>query len=491
MDDIHFIDTTIRDGNTSLWAANMRTGMMLPALPHLDNAGFDGIEFFVALRLKKIIRDLREDPWDWVRLGTRVAKRTPLIYHGGLRAGFDPTPECMSRLMIERIVSYGVTLTRHSNPWNDFEAFGEEMAALRNLGMDTVANIIYAVSPRHSDEYYARKAREAAALKPHAICFKDVGGMLTPERTFALATIIKNNIGNVPLEFHAHCNNGLAPYNVLEAVKAGIRIVHTAVPPLANGSSQPSVFNVAANLRALGYRPAIDEKLLLPVEKHFRWVAKQDKLPVGAPREYDEGWYRHQIPGGMVSNLRHQLKTVGKEDRIDEVIEEIAQVRADLGYPIMVTPFAQFVASQAAINVITGELYGQVTDQVIQYALGIWGKEGPEVMDPVVKAKVLDRPRTREFTDWHQPQPSLKEIKQKYGYAGISDEDLLSRYFTGPEYFDAMKAAGPRREYLSSETPLVQLIEQLARKRDLGRVMIQRPNFSLTIERSGADGSVK
>ena len=483
MDEIHFIDTTIRDGNTSVWATNMRAGMMLPALPHLDNAGFDGIEFFVALRLKKIIRDLKEDPWDWVRLGTQAAKKTRLIYHGGLRAGFDPTPECMSRLMIERIVSYGVTLTRHSNPWNDFKVFGEEMATLRDLGMDTVANIIYAVSPRHTDEYYARKAREAAALKPYAICFKDVGGMLTPERTFSLARIIKENVGAVPLEFHAHCNNGLAPYNLLQAVKAGIRIVHTAVPPLANGSSQPSVFNVAANLRALGYRPVIDEKLLEPVEKHFRWVAQQEGLPVGTPREYDEGLSRHQIPGGMTSNLRHQLKTIGREERIDEVIEEIAQVRADLGYPIMVTPFAQFVGSQAAINVITGERYKQVTDQVIQYALGIWGKEGPEVMDPEIKVKVLDRPRAREFEDWRMPQPTLNEIKQKYGYPGISDEDLLSRYFAGPEFFDAMRAAGPRREYPSAEQPLLQLVKQLVGNKALGRVYIRRPEFSLTIGR--------
>jgi oxaloacetate decarboxylase alpha subunit len=160
-------------------------------------------------------------------------------------------------LVIQTVAKYGIDLTRTSNYWNDFVALGKEAAELRKLGMDTVVNLIYSISPRHTDEYYAQKARDAAAIKPYRICFKDVGGMLTPERTRTLVRLIKQSTGEIPLEFHAHCNNGLAPFNLLEAVKEGIRIVHTAIPPLANGSSQPSIFNVASNLRALGYRPLV------------------------------------------------------------------------------------------------------------------------------------------------------------------------------------------------------------------------------------------
>ena len=149
--------------------------------------------------------------------------------------------------------------------------------------MDTVMNLIYSISPRHTDEYYAQKARDAAALKTYRLCFKDVGGMLTPARTRELVRLIKQNIGDVPLEFHAHCNNGLGPFNLLEAVKEGVRIVHTAIPPLANGSSQPSVFNVVGNLRALGYKPLINMEPLPAVSEHFEAIAKREGLPLGTP----------------------------------------------------------------------------------------------------------------------------------------------------------------------------------------------------------------
>ena len=486
MEEIQIVDTTLRDGNTSLWAHNMTTGMMHPVLRYLDQAGFDAMEFFVSGRFKKVVREQRDNPWDWVRYGQKEVKNTRLRYHGGLSSGFSLTPPCIPRLVIERVVHYGITLTRLSDPWNNYDELKKEVAELRKLGMESVVNLIYSVSPRHTDDYYARKARDAAAMKPYRICFKDVGGMLTPDRTRTLVKLIRKNVGNTTLEFHAHCNNGLAPFNVLEAVKEGIRIVHTSVPPLANGSAQPSVFNVVRNLRALGYTPLVNEKVLEPVEQHFRWIAKQEGLPIGAPREYDQTWYHHQVPGGMISNLRHQLKMLGKEDQMEKVLEEIVQVRSELGYPIMVTPFAQFVGSQAAINIMTGERYKEVTDQVIQYALGFWGKEGSEYMEPQVKAKILDRPRARELEKFEVPDLSLEEIRKKYGGPSLSDEELLLRFYAGPEFVDALKLAPPRKEYsMDARQPLVRLVEELGRKRDLGHVYIQKGEFSLSVGRRG------
>ena len=482
MEEIRVVDTTLRDGDISLWAYGMTTGMMLPALRHMDRAGFDSMEFFLSLRLKKFVREHKEDPWDWLRLGTREIKNTRLRYHGGLHSGFEFIPECIRRLLIQTVVKYGIDLTRTSNAWNNFELLGKEAVELKKLGMDTVMNLIYAISPRHTDEYYAQKARDAAALKPYRICFKDVGGMLTPERTRTLVRLIKQNIGAIPLEFHAHCNNGLAPFNLLEAVKEGVRIVHTAIPPLANGSSQPSVFNVASNLRALGYKPLVNTDVLPPVREHFLRIAKEQGLPVGAPREFDQAWYGHQVPGGMISNLRHQLKLMGKEEKIQEVLDEISQVRAELGYPIMVTPFAQFVGSQAAINVMVGERYKEVTDQVIQYTLGLWGKEGSDAMDTSVKAKILDRARAHEIEKTVYPEPTLDEVRKQYGGAHLSDEELLLRFYAGPEFVDALKNAPPRREYLDARKPLVRLIEELGKKK-LGHVYIRKGEFSLTIQK--------
>jgi oxaloacetate decarboxylase alpha subunit len=483
MEEIRIIDTTLRDGNTSLWAHNMTTGMMHPVLRHMDRAGFDGMEFFVSGRFKKVVREQRDNPWDWVRYGQKEIKNTRLRYHGGLSSGFTLTPPCIPRLIIERVVHYGITLTRLSDPWNNYDELKREVAELKTLGMESVVNIIYSISPRHTDEYYARKTREAAAMKPYRLCFKDVGGMLTPERTRALVRLVLDNAAAVPVEFHAHCNNGLGPFNLLEAVQQGIRIVHTSVPPLANGSAQPSIFNVARNLRALGYKPLVNEQVLTPVEAHFSRIAQSEGLPIGVPREYDETWYRHQVPGGMISNLRHQLKMLGKEDKVPDVLDEIVQVRAELGYPIMVTPFAQFVGSQAAINIMTGERYKEVTDQVIQYALGFWGKEGAEYMDPDVKAKVLDRRRARELEKLEMPELSLEEVRKQYGGPSLSDEELLLRYYAGPEFVDALTTAPPRKEYLDARTPLVKLVEDLVSRRATGHVYIRRENFTLAARR--------
>src|SRR5947208_6357747 len=277
--------------------------------------------------------------------------------------------------------------------------------------METIVNLIYSVSPRHTDQYYAERARQAVAIRPHRICFKDVGGLLTPERVRTLIPVILENAGDVPVEFHGHCNNGLGPLCYLEAVKLGIQTLHTAVPPLANGSSQPSIFNIAKNLRALGYTPIINEEELKPVEEHFTAVAKRDGFPIGTPLAYDQSHYLHQVPGGMISNLRHQLRVVVMEDKVQAILDEAARVRAEFGYPIMVTPLSQFVGSQAAINVIVGERYKQVTDQTIEYAMGIWGKEGAACMDPNVKEKILNRRRAKEIAERPHPREYLQALR--------------------------------------------------------------------------------
>jgi oxaloacetate decarboxylase alpha subunit len=317
----------------------------------------------------------------------------------------------------------------------------DEVRELQELGMETVVNLIYSVSPRHTDYYYAQKARDAAAIGPYRICFKDVGGLLTPARARTLLPAILTNAGAVPVEYHAHCNNGLATLCYIEAVKLGITSLHTAVPPLANGSSQPSILNVARNLRALGYTPVVHDEEVKPVEEHFTAVAKAQGLAIGKPFPYDESQYLHQVPGGVISNLRHQLRLVGKEDKLPETLEEAARVRADFGYPIMVTPLSQFVVSQAAINVIVGERYKEVTDQVIQYALGIWGKEATEIMDARVKDKIIG-PRSRK-----DGKPGSRRINFASSAAKVRRDYFRRRtpaalVYAGPDAVDALLANG-------------------------------------------------
>ena len=376
-EDITIIDTTLRDGQQSLWAMNMRTGWMLPALEQLDQAGYEAMEFFVpVVQIKKMIRDLGEDPFAWLRRGTARAKRTPLRLHAGYRSGLGKVPESVSKLMVQKVIDCGITTARISEPWNDFSTLKEEHDEMRRMGIDSVVNIIYSVSPRHSTEYFIQRTKDAAALRPYRLCFKDVGGLLTPDRMRELLPKVLQAAGDVPVEFHNHCNNGLGTFNIQQAVDLGIRHIHTAVPPLADGSSQPSAFDVVRNLRARGHDVPLDVGPICVASDYLTQIAGREGLKIGAPRAYDETLYAHQIPGGMISNLEFQLEKVGMGGRMDLIREEAAKVRAELGYPIMVTPLSQFVGTQAAMNVITGARYKQVTDEIIQYALGFWGHGG-------------------------------------------------------------------------------------------------------------------
>jgi len=188
----------------------------------------------------------------------------------------------------------------------------------------------------------------------------------------------------------------------------------------------------------------------------------------------------------MISNLRHQLRTMGMEDRLQETLDEAGRVRAEFGYPIMVTPLAQFVGSQAAINVITGERYKEVTDQSIQYALGHWGKEAPEVMDVDIKDKILSHPRAKDWAKWTPPDLSLEQVREKFGGPGVSDEELVLRVIAGETAVKAMLAAGAPKEYLSARQPLVHLIGELAQRQDCRQVFLQKNGFMLRIEKKTA-----
>jgi oxaloacetate decarboxylase alpha subunit len=484
MDGIKFVDTTLRDGHQSLWAENMTTGMMLPVAEALDQAGFDAIELISSSHLKKCVRELKEDPWARVRLVSQRITRTPLRLNAGRFSAFDLTPRSMYRLFMERMAANGIREARISEEWNELEGWTWKTQVARDVGINPVPNIIYSVSPKHTDAYFAERTRQAASLKVNRLCLKDPGGLLTPERVQTLVPIMFENSGGIPIELHTHCTTGLGPLCCLEAVKLGIKIVNTALPPLADGSSNPSLFNVAKNLRALGYKTLIDQEFLKPVSEHFTYIAKREGFPIGAPVEYDYSQYQHQVPGGMISNLRFQLRKVGMGHKIDEALEETMRVRAELGYPIMVTPLSQFVGSQAAINVIVGERYREVTDQIIQYALGYWGKEGAELMAPEVKARILDRPRAREWSLRPPPEPTVAELRKKMNAEHISDEDFLLRWNLEESEIAAMRAAGAPKEYLSACQPLVGLIDALSKRENYRQIVVQKGEMVISLQRS-------
>lgn len=475
MSDIRFVDTTVRDGSQSLWAIGMRTDMILPVVQRLDDAGFDAVEIMATSFEKKMIRDLQEDPWERLVEVRKRMRKTPLrMIRGRQLAAFQITPDAVEDLWYERMAAMGIGQIRLSDSSNTPAGWQKNMVRARKVGIDVIINLIFSMSEKHSDDYYALRAREAAKLKPHRICLKDPGALLTPERVRTLAPVVLANAGGIPVEFHTHCNTGLGLLCTLEAIRAGIHIVNTAIPPMAESSSNPSLFDVAGNARVMGHVPQIDEALLRPVEAHFREIAQREGFPVGVPVAYDASHYLHQVPGGMISNLRFQLGAAGLADRLPAVLEEIARVRTDFGFPIMVTPYSQFVGAQAVLNVISGERYKQVSDEIIQYAAGGWGQEESESIAPDVRDKILSRPRARVLAQRKFEQPTLQEVRAKYGGTGVSDDDLLLHFFTDAEQVAQMRRARQARLDGPGSRGLQALVEKLGRSRSVKSIQIQR-----------------
>ena len=491
---VRFVDTTFRDGSQSLWASSMRSGMIEAVAEDMDRAGLDVVEVPVGgIYFKKFVRDLKEDPWNFARM---VAAKMPntvksCMAPGALHPFEAPQPWPIVELFYTRLVRTGA-LNRAQIVSNTLDQIKRQFPLLvplfRGLGVQLALALSYTISPRHTDEYYAQKTREILPFKPDAIYLKDQGGLLTVDRLRTLLPVIVRNANGVPVELHSHCTTGLAPLVYMEALKLGVRTLHTAVPPLADGSSQPSIFSVAMNLRLMGYSSRVDEKILRSVAERLTAIARQEKLPIGAPLEYDYAQYIHQVPGGVISNLRHQLAELRIQHRLDEVLEESVQVRKDLGYPIMITPHSQFMVTQSAINVASGERYKHVIDELILFALGVYGEDsGYTWMDQNLKDRLLGMPRAKELAARKQSDFSLKEIREKLGGPGVSDEEFLLRYLMkGEQEIAAMRAAGRPRQYLGASLPLLRLLEELGKHKTVRYVQVQRDGDSLVIQNRSA-----
>jgi oxaloacetate decarboxylase alpha subunit len=461
----------------------MRTDMILPIAQRLDDAGFDAIEIMATSFEKKLIRDLHEDPWERLVEVRKRVTRTPLrMIRGRQLAAFQITPDAMEDLWYERMAAMGIGQIRLSDSSNTPDGWKKNMERARKVGIDVIINLIFSLSEKHSNEYYAERAREAAKLRPHRICLKDPGALLTPERVKTLAPVVLAHAGGIPVEFHTHCNTGLGLLCTLEAIRCGIHIVNAAIPPLAESSSNPSLFDVVRNAKAMGYAPKIDEELLRPVEDHFREIAQRESFPIGSPAAYNVQHYQHQVPGGMISNLRFQLGAAGLSDKLDAVLEEIARVRIDFGYPIMVTPYSQFVGAQAVLNVISGERYKQVSDEIIQYAAGGWGREESESIHPDVRDKILSRPRARALAQMNYEQPTLGQLREQYGGPGVSDDDLLLHFFTSVDQVAQMRRERQHRQQGQGTQGLRTLIEKLASSRSVRYIQIRSGDNTLSMQ---------
>jgi len=479
---IDIIDQTLRDGPQSWWGMRMRKDMALPIAGELDRTGFHTIDLAGSSIFEVLVRHCREDPWDQLSSLCKAMPRTTV--RAGTRSNgivtFGLTADSVMDLWVRRLCAHGIGSFWIYDGLFNLDKIGRLIKTVQGEGAKAVACILYADSPYHTDEYYAARAAELASLGADGIELEDAAGLLTPERTRTLVSTIVEAAGGLPVELHFHSNNALAPINYLEGVLAGASIVHTASRPLAAGVSLPSTEVTLANLRYAGFEVELDESRLPVVEQHLLRVAEYENLPVGQPAEYSLFHYRHQLPGGMTGTFKNQLRERGMEDRFEEVLDEMALVRRELGYPVMATPFSQLVGTQAVLNVVTGERYSVVPDEVLIYVHGFYGKPVAPI-DPNVLDRIMSNPRAKDFENWQPPQPTLAELRKRFG-PGISDDELLLRLLVPESDINAMRATPPRRRDFTATTKEMTFIRRLIETATGAYLRIESPSFSLTLQ---------
>jgi len=489
MANVQIVETSLRDGNQSLWAAlGVDTAKTLTIAPVLDRVGFKAIDFTTSTHMGVAVRYKREDPWERIRLMVGAMPNTPLQF---LSTGFrfisweTANPEFMS-LAFTTLVKNGMRRFALADPMNDADS---NIACARMVkaagGEYVVGALVFTLSPIHDDAHYVACARKLAASPDvDAIYIKDPGGLLTPLRARTLISAVKAVLGSKPLELHSHCTIGLGELVYMDAPEWGVSSVQCASGAASDGNSNPPSERVITNLRALGHQVDIDDQALAEVGRYFTRLAEAEGLPVGQPQPFDANYVHHQLPGGTIGTMRRHLAEHRLPHLEKAVIEELGNVRKELGWPIVMTPFAQMLITQAVMNVTSKERYEVIPDEIIRYALGKFGRPNipiaPEVMD-----RIDSLPRTRELKN-EPDMPPVAELRKKIG-PELSDEEFLLRATMPAGQVDAMKAAGPAARYYDPDVaPVKTLLRELASRRDITYLSIEKPGFRLELQSQSA-----
>ena len=487
MAEIELVETSLRDGNQSLWAAlGIDTARTLSIASTLDRAGFKAIDFTTSTHMGVAVRYKKEDPWERIRLLAAATPKTPLQF---MSTGFrfisweTAGPDFMA-LAFRVLARNGIRRFCLADPMNDADSNIACAAMVKRGGGEYVITaLVFTLSPIHDDAHYVERARKLAHCADiDAIYIKDPGGLLSPNRARTLIPAVKAVIGNKPLELHSHCTIGLAELVYMDAPDYGVAALQCASGASADGTSNPPSERVVSNLRALGHSVRIDGEALAEVGNYFTRLAAAEGLPAGVPQAFDAGYLRHQLPGGVVGTMRRHLEESRLSHLEQAVIEELGRVREELGWPIVMTPFAQMVLTQAVMNVTGRERYSVIPDEVIRYAIGRFGKPNVPI-DPNVMDRIESLPRTREL----RMEPAMAPVEELRRQIGIqlSDEEFLLRATMPAGQVDAMRAAGPAaRCYDPSTKPTMSLIRQLTARRDLERISVRKGALRLELKRS-------
>ncbi|MDR0886531.1 MAG: oxaloacetate decarboxylase subunit alpha [Clostridiales Family XIII bacterium] len=441
---IKFTETVLRDGHQSLIATRMTTEEMIPILETLDAVGYHSLECWGGATFDASVRFLNEDPWERLRTIKKYVKNTNLqmLLRGQNLLGYRHYADDMVDEFVKKSIENGIDIIRIFDAFNDTRNLKTAIASTKKYGGHAQATLSFTLSPVHTAAKFVELSQELEQMGADSICIKDMAGLLDPYGTYDLVKEIKSKI-NIPLELHTHATSGLGSMTYLKACEAGVDIIDTALSPFAEGTSQPPTEPMVYALEHSPYFTTdIDMDAMGKATDHFKPIRERDiasGLLDSKLLGVDINTLVYQVPGGMLSNLVSQLKQSNAMDKFEEVLQEVPRVRKDLGYPPLVTPSSQIVGTQAVLNVVTGERYKMVPNEVKDVVRGKYGATTVPISDEIAE-KILGAEKDKRIT--HRPaddlKPEMENAKHEFAEYAIQEEDYLTgAMFPGPavEFF--------------------------------------------------------
>ncbi len=429
MGKVRITETILRDAHQSLIATRMTTAEMLPAVEMLDDVGYNALECWGGATFDACLRFLNEDPWERLRAIKKLAKKTPLqmLLRGQNLLGYKHYPDDVVEYFVQKSIANGIDIIRIFDALNDPRNLEKAISSCLKEGGHPQGCISYTTSPYHNTEIFVNDAKKLESMGVKSVCIKDMAGLLSPKDAYDLIKSLKSSL-KVPVELHTHYTSGLGSMTYLRAIQAGVDIIDTAISPFSMGTSQPPTEPMVAALSGTEYDTGLDIKKLNEIAVYFRPI-REKYLEKGTlnPRMLcpDINALICQVPGGMLSNLVSQLKQAGAMDKFDDVLNEVPKVRADLGYPPLVTPTSQIIGSQAVLNVLSGERYKVVTNEVKGPVAGEYGKT-PCAIDPGFVKQILGDKEPITCRPADLLEDKLPEFRREVAGYIEKEEDVLS-----------------------------------------------------------------
>lgn len=426
---VKICETVLRDAHQSLVATRMTTEQMLPILEEMDKVGYYALEAWGGATFDACLRFLDEDPWERLRKIRDKVKNTKLqmLFRGQNILGYRHYADDVVEYFVQKSIANGIDIIRIFDALNDPRNLKTAINATIKEGGHVQAAISYTTSPVHTNEGFAKYAKQLEEMGANSICIKDMAGLLKPYDAYELVSLIKQNV-KIPVQLHTHYTSGLASMTVLKAIEAGVDIVDTAISPLAMGTSQPPTESIVAALAGTEYDTGLVLAQLDKICKYFTPIREQfmeSGLLNPNVLKVDVNALLYQVPGGMLSNLVSQLKQAGKLDKLPEVLAEVPNVRKDAGYPPLVTPSSQIVGTQAVLNIISGERYKMVSKEFKGIVRGEYGKTPVEIASDF-REKIIGNEKPITYRPADALSPELDKLREEVKPWAIQDEDVLS-----------------------------------------------------------------